>query len=265
MPLTNEVVIPLGLKDAFNSLKPEQDLSLYFNDFDPGPGTLTLQDRVENPELGQLLCGLYGVPMPGDSNSDCNTEFTAGTPKSGRGDIFDIFLLGMKTAADFPVTVGSTSFTVPAGTNVNQFTKGTDGSGAGIQPAEMLRLNTAPSFRPGVGGSFCSATPSRLGVLGGDVCGFPNGRRLGDDAVEIELLAVAGAAYPVLTGKPFNFNPALIGVLTDSVDSNDKPFASSFPYVATANPGQEYQHKYIFPFQWLPIVIQGSSGTSGLR
>ena len=52
-----------------------------------------------------------------------------------------------------------------------------------------------------------------LGLLGGDACGFPNGRRLQDDVTDIELLAVAGAAYSVLTNDTFNFNPALIDVL----------------------------------------------------
>lgn len=264
MPLTNEVVIPLALKDAFNNLKPEQDLSIYFTDFDPGPGSLTLQGLVENPELGQLLCGLYDVPMPGDSNGDCQTEFTPNQPATGRGDIFDIFLKGIKTAAPFEITVGGQKVTVPAGTNVNQFTQGTDGSGAGIQPAEMLRLNTAAPFRPGTQGSFCSATPSRLGVLGGDVCGFPNGRRPADDVVEIELLAVAGAAYPVLTNKSFTFNPALIGVLTDSVDYNDVPFDDAFPYVAQAHPGQAYVHTYARG-TYLPIVVQGGGSRAGLR
>ncbi|MEP7357194.1 MAG: DUF4331 domain-containing protein, partial [Anaerolineales bacterium] len=53
MPLVNEVVIPLALKDAFNGLKPEQDLGLYTSG--PGAGDL-LKDSVEDPELGNLLC-----------------------------------------------------------------------------------------------------------------------------------------------------------------------------------------------------------------
>jgi hypothetical protein len=113
---------------------------------------------------------------------------------------------------------------------------------ANVVPAEALRLNTAAAFRPGGPGSLCSQTPSRLGVLGGDVCGFPNGRRLADDIVEIELLAVAGAAYPVLTTNTFNFNPALINVLDDSVDFNDVPFRSTFPYMALPHQGQEHFH-----------------------
>ena len=59
-----------------------------------------------------------------------------------------------------------------------------------------------------------AANPNPLGVLGGDTAGFPNGRRLTDDVVDIELRVVAGA---------------LIGnnvALGDGVDQNDKPFST---------------------------------------
>ncbi len=220
MPLVNEVVIPMGLKDVFNSLSPNQDLGAY---------TL-LQKSVENPEIGTLLCALYGVPLPGDADDDCSTEFTAGTPRSGRGDIFDVFLTGMKLAKPFTIATKNGPVTLPAGANVNQ--------PANVVPAEMIRINTD------IKGDLCSPAPSRLGVLGGDACGFPNGRRLTDDVVEIELLAVAGAAYGVLDGRDasFSFNPALIGVLTDGVDNNDMAFRTTFPYVATAQSGQAHWH-----------------------
>jgi hypothetical protein len=220
MPLVNEVVIPMGLKDVFNSLSPNGDLGVYS----------VLQQSVENPEIGTLLCALYGVPLPGDSDDNCATEFTPGTPRSGRGDIFDVFLTGMKLAAPFTINTKGGPVTLPAGFNVNQ--------PANVVPAEMIRINTD------IKGDTCSPTPSRLGVLGGDACGFPNGRRLMDDVVEIELLAVAGAAYGVLDGRDtsFSFNSQLINVLTDGVDNNDMPFRSTFPYVAPAQSGQAHWH-----------------------
>ena len=169
--------------------------------------------------------------MPADANDNCSTEVDVETPRSGRGDIFDIFLTGMVTAKPFTITTKNGPVTLPAGFNVNR--------PAGVQPAEMIRINTD------IKGDLCSPTPSRLGVLGGDACGFPNGRRLTDDTVEIELLAVAGAAYQALDGRDasFSFNPALIGVLTDGVDTNDKPFRSSFPYFAQAQSGQTHFHQ----------------------
>jgi hypothetical protein len=219
MPLVNEVVLPLALKDAFNTITPSDDLSLYAQ----------LQRSVEDPELGRLLCNLYDVPLPGDANDDCSTEFTAGTPRTGRGDIFDVFLTGMVLASEFTIQTATGPTTLPAGFNVNR--------PASVVPADMIRVNTA------IKGDLCSPTPSRLGVLGGDACGFPNGRRLGDDIVEIELLAVAGAAYAVLDGRDtsFAFNSSLIGVLDDGVDDNDKPFQSVFPYLASPHSGQDFR------------------------
>ncbi len=70
-----------------------------------------------------------------------------------------------------------------------------------------------------------SATEDRFGVIGGDTAGFPNGRRLGDDVVDIELQVVAG----FLKG-----NKVPLG---DGVDRNDKPFLSSFPYLASPHDG----------------------------
>jgi Domain of unknown function (DUF4331) len=75
-----------------------------------------------------------------------------------------------------------------------------------------------------------SAMPSRFGVLGGDVAGFPNGRRLADDVVDIELRVIAGALLPANQGgKQIP--------LGDGVDQNDKPFRSAFPYVASPTDG----------------------------
>ena len=55
-------------------------------------------------------------------------------------------------------------------------------------PSEMLRLNM--SIPP------CSSTCSRLGVLGGDLAGFPNGRRLSDDIIDEALRVVLGVLLP---------------------------------------------------------------------
>ncbi|MEZ4674170.1 MAG: DUF4331 domain-containing protein [Caldilineaceae bacterium] len=248
MPLVNEVVIPLALKDAFNNLKPEQDLTIYTH---PTFGPI-LQKSVEDPEIGNLLCALYGVPLPGDTNDDCKTEFTAGTPRSGRGDIFDIFLTGMVLANPFTIVTADGNTTLPSGFNVNQ--------PAGVVPAEMIRINTD------IKGDLCSPTPSRLGVLGGDACGFPNGRRLTDDVVEIELLAVAGAAYPVLDGRDssFSFSNTLIPVLSDNIDGNDVPYyknalkeeaPKSFPYVGMPQAGQVHWHTNPFFNVLVPWVM----------
>lgn len=247
MPLVNEVVIPLALKDAFNGLDPSLDQPLYLaSPASPAPfntppfigaGNL-LEKSIMNPELGRLLCGLYGVRLPREVGTTCNTGYTPGNPATGRSDIFEIFLQGIKLGSAFEITNNAgTKVPLPAGTVVNAHSKG-----SAIVAAEMIRLNTA--FRPGPGG-MCSATPNyQLGLLGGDACGFPNGRRPQDNTTYIELLAVAGAAWGVTTGDTtFTMNPALTGVLNDGVTRNDKPFGAVFPYLASPHQGQEHSKK----------------------
>jgi hypothetical protein len=87
---------------------------------------------------------------------------------------------------------------------------------AGVKPAEMLRLNT--DILP-------TASPARLGVLAADIQGFPNGRRLTDDVIDITLQAAAGVLGGVKTS------------LGDGVDRNDVAFRTTFPYLAFPHSG----------------------------
>ena len=170
-PLVNEVVVPAGLKDAFNALPPAKDADV-----------AAVVKRVTDPEVARLLEGIYGIKAPA-------------TP---RDDLVEIFLTGIAKGNG------------PIMADLNSQTLNKDAGK--LRPSEMLRLNM--SVPP-------SKDPNRLGVLAGDLQGFPNGRRLADDVVDIELQAVAGAAQ---SGK-------LVPGLTDKVDRNDKPFLQSFPYI----------------------------------
>jgi len=103
----------------------------------------------------------------------------------------------------------------------------------GPEKADFLRLNTAiaPTAAPGAG--------NRLGVLAGDLAGFPNGRRQEDDVVDIELRAIAqgyGSVLNSLLGLP---NKSPNNIVGDGVDLNDKPFMTQFPYVATPHQGYD--------------------------
>lgn len=117
----------------------------------------------------------------------------------------------------------------------------------GVVPAEQLRLNMAiaPSTTN-------PNTVNRMGVLGGQNDGFPNGRRLADDVTDIEIQAVAGILCQTggaLVNKPDRFNPvpgSTIGVcrtvpvnpaLGDGVNKNDALFQCVFPYLADPWPG----------------------------
>jgi hypothetical protein len=85
-----------------------------------------------------------------------------------------------------------------------------------VTMAEMIRLNT--DILP-------TARPARLGVLAGDIQGYPNGRRLTDDVTDITEQAAVGILLGVRT------------TLGDGVDQNDVPFRTTFPYIALPHSG----------------------------
>lgn len=103
---------------------------------------------------------------------------------------------------------------------------------AGVVPSEQLRLNTSVTPTP-------YASQNRLGLLSGQADGYPNGRRLGDDVVDISLQAVAGAT-PV--GDCAGQSPN--NQLGDGVEGNDRPFLSTFPYMPTPHQGFDHLHDH---------------------
>jgi hypothetical protein len=96
--------------------------------------------------------------------------------------------------------------------------------------ADLLRLNLA--VPP-------SKNPNPIGLIAGDAAGFPNGRRVSDDVVAIELRAVAGATIP-LVDKSFTPDGAA-AVLNDGTSNTNTPYLDAFPYLGT--PGGGYQSK----------------------
>jgi hypothetical protein len=92
----------------------------------------------------------------------------------------------------------------------------------------MLRLNTA--IKP-------SANPSIYGLLGGDLAGFPNGRRVSDDVTAVELRALAGATY-ALVDKAYKPDAAASAV-TDGLTPADltAPYLDKFPYLGVPHSG----------------------------
>lgn len=180
-PLVNELISPAQLKDAYNSLSPDQDHTVQ-----------PLVDRVNDPEVPKLIEQIYGLPAPA----------------APRKDIFEIFLTGITGKyAGNPINKELNSQLDNAGVSANSFV-----------PAEEERLNMSIPV---------AASPSRLGVLGNDLQGFPNGRRLTDDVVDVELLALEGTAT---TGK---IPPALAN--GDGSSAPASPPGSTFPYVALPN------------------------------
>lgn len=176
-PLVNELVIPLGLKDAFNSLSPQFDA--------------VAAPAIQDPEFARILQAVFGINIP----------------PPPRNDLVAIFATGIPAGA------------VPGAPNYTTFLS--DG-----QPHEYLRLNVAIPPTP-------IAMQNRLGLLGNDIAGFPNGRRVFDDVVDIALRAVAGGTpFTPATNVPPN------NALGDGVSSNPEgPLLTRFPYLLPPNAG----------------------------
>jgi hypothetical protein len=148
---------------------------------------------------------------------------------SNRADLVAILLTGLNIPD---------SATVPGGL---QFTR------TGATQADMLRVNTG--IKPNAAGACVfgvdgGGTPSRLGALEGDLCGFPNGRRLLDDVTDIELRALVEGYGPTLNAVLGVPNRSPNNMLGDGVDANDLPFLPAFPYIGTPHQGYEHVHEH---------------------
>ncbi|WP_433833189.1 DUF4331 domain-containing protein [Actinoplanes sp. CA-015351] len=207
-PLINEVIVPAGLKDAFNASPPRQDAR-----------TPALVKRVLEPEVPKLIESIYKIPAP----------------KTPRNDLAEIFLTGITTKGDGPIKA-----------DLNSQLSNKDVKASRFVPAEELRLNLSVPV---------AGQPNRLGVLAGDLQGFPNGRRLTDDVLDIELQALVGAAQ---TGK-------LVDALAagDGVDANDQDFATTFPYVALPNGVAVNETRGQQPAAALPSPSSSDAGAAG--
>ena len=96
----------------------------------------------------------------------------------------------------------------------------------------MLRVNTG--IKPNAAGACVfgvadGGTPSRLGAIDGDLCGFPNGRRLLDDVTDIELRALVEGYGPTLNAVLGVPNRTPNNLLGDGVDANDAPVPDGLP------------------------------------
>ena len=107
---------------------------------------------------------------------------------------------------------------------VAAFLTGIDGLNRTATPSEMLRLNTAIPPK-------AASAQSNLGALGGDLAGFPNGRRPGDDVVDIALRAAMGALLPAEVAPSGGL------AFTDGAYVDASYFDESFPYLKSPIPG----------------------------
>jgi hypothetical protein len=177
-PLVNEVVIPMSMKDKWNSVDPSADAQ--FLGF------------VQHPELASLLPFLYPGVFP---------HLAAYTKP--RADLAAILMTGIPSG----IVPGFQNFT-------------------SANPADLLRLNMA--IPP-------SSSPNPLGIIGGDLAGYPNGRRVFDDAVTIEVRAIAGVTIPLVDST---FTPdGAASVVDDGTGPGAGRYISQFPYLGDPKSG----------------------------
>jgi hypothetical protein len=156
---------------------------------------------VANPELAGLLPVLYPGAFPHLAALD--------KARKARADLEAILLTGIPSG----LIKGFTNFT-------------------GKVQADMLRLNTSIPPTP-----TSSKTYNILGLIGGDLAGFPNGRRVTDDVVTIELRAIAGAVYPLI--DPSYVVDAVVPDVTDGLTGTsvtNQPL-QAFPYLGVPYDG----------------------------
>lgn len=189
----------------------------------------TQVSRLGNPLVNEVLVGV-GRKDAWNASAPANESAFKGDATTP-GELFPILATYMNVLFGIPVPPG------PRGDLELALFRGLPSSAAGLlgvaptqRPGEVysdqLRLNTAVPAT-----AFAGA--SRLGYLGGDPAGFPNGRRLCDDVVDIELRAVAGAilgALPTTAGGDPKYAQAPNSQLGDGVDFPQRGCRYFFPY-----------------------------------
>ena len=202
-------------------------------------GSYRQVQRMGNPLINELLVG-----------TGSKDRFSMDEPRND-GQFANFFLDPALARVLNAATAGAIAIPPPARTDLLPLVNYAPPIAAtGTPPgpiADLLRLNTGVAPKtPG------SAGFSRLGLLGGDAAGFPNGRRLPDDVTDVSLRVVAG----VLAGPPFSNSP-LNSHLGDGVNVNDVPYRTEFPYLADAPSGRTRRH--IDPGE--PGCTAGSGGS----
>ncbi|HLP92812.1 MAG TPA: DUF4331 family protein [Saprospiraceae bacterium] len=277
MPLTNEVVIPVGFKDYWNSLTPYQELNdntldaffynpelaLYMDDdlfggAVPGFSKLRIQrNSLGAFDFGNGKDGLFGLKgsaaVAGTALDDAvfGTLLLPGPGKPRSVDLWPIFHTGVPNVRPYQLATGKGGNPLAAGKPfIHNFLP---------NGGDMLRLNMATRPTPRNSAQFSSLGIIDAAVRGltdpqynntniqwiPNMDGFPNGRRLEDDVTRIELQAVSGVALAAIGLWYDDFNGSnpvtadLLDVLSYStgVEANDLPFKNSFPYVALPHAG----------------------------
>jgi len=211
-------------------------------------GAWTQISRLSNPLVNELVIGLRDKDLFGSSEPKDDGQFATYVTHPTLPAILDILFntavndtLGLTGTANEITDLAPVNF--PRGDLVATFLTGFTGVNANGSVAEMLRLNTALA-------TTAKGAQSTFGVAGGDLAGFPNGRRPGDDVVDVALRVVMGALCHDLPigagGAPANLllcaadaaaakAMAPVGnvAFTDGAPISDADFDATFPYLRT--------------------------------
>ena len=206
-------------------------------------GALTQVSRLGNPLVNELVIGLKDKDTFSTSAPADDGQFADYVTHPSLPELLNIlFKDAVNTTLGTDIeTLAPTNF--PRNDLVTAFLTGFPGVNqlATVTPSEMLRLNTAIAATP-------QNEQSAFGVAGDDLAGFPNGRRPGDDVVDIALRVVMGRlCYPI----PVNGTDTDLGLCTsDDASVGNVPFTdgapldasmmdSRFPYLATPIAGSK--------------------------
>lgn len=212
-------------------------------------GRLTQVSRLSSPLVNELVIGFESKDRFNSSEPKNDGQFAKFVTNPGLPLILDSLFRGAVNDTLSDLIPGFEPFDNIAPTNfprqdlIAAFLTGFDGLNqpANVTPAEMLRLNTAIAPTP-------RAEQQPLGVAAGDLAGFPNGRRPGDDTVDIALRVVMGALCHDLPigadGAPVNLGlcspeDAVVGnaAFTDGTPLSALELNNHFPYLLTPYPG----------------------------
>lgn len=201
------------------------------------PGELTQVSRLGSPLVNEVVIGLPDKDKFNASEPKDDAQFLKYVTNPTIPELLEVI---------FPGTVAPTLF--PRTDLVQAFLTGVPGLNRppNVVPGEMLRLNTSIAPKP-------APLQKSLGVLEGDTAGFPNGRRPGDDVVDIEVRVLMGALLPASQApdgnKPYTdgaLTNATIGYTPDGRISNDplyRLYRDQFPYLqAPLSPSPQPVH-----------------------
>jgi len=226
VPISQVVKVPSTTIGIYATASRQKATILRNDGTKDGHGPWVQVSRLGNPLINEVLIPLGQKDYWNRSDPQDDSQF-ANRYTTSEVAALENLLYGSALA---PVaTTGRTDLSLLFLTGVPglNFTGNTE--------ADLLRLNTA--IKPGVngacpGGTASAVAPDRLAVLDADLCGFPNGRRLADDVIDIDLRGI-GQGYGSFLNGAFGLpNLSPNNQLGDGVDTSSVAFSNTFPYVA---------------------------------